>query len=55
MNILKTLKQLIIGFIVICNRTRVPLVWEWFYTKTTVDFKIGDIEFLNWRGIVKQA
>lgn len=41
-------------FIVICNRTRVPLVWEWPYTKTTVDFKIGDVEFPNWRGIVKQ-
>ena len=41
-------------FIVICNRTRVPLVWEWSYTKTTVDFKIGDVEFPNWRGIVKQ-
>ena len=41
-------------FIVICNRTRVPLVWEWSHTKTTVDFKIGDVEFPNWRGIVKQ-
>jgi hypothetical protein len=41
-------------FIVVCNRTRVPLVWEWSYTKTTVDFKIGDVEFPNWRGIVKQ-
>ena len=29
-------------------------MWEWPHTKTTVDFKIGDVEFLNWRGIVKQ-
>ena len=27
---------------------------EWTHTKTTVDFKIGDVEFPNWRGIVKQ-
>lgn len=41
-------------FIVVCNKTRTPLVWEWPYTKTTVDFKIGDITFKNWRGVVKQ-
>ena len=41
-------------FIVICNRTRQPLVWEWPYTKTEVDFKIGDVSFPNWRGIVQK-
>ena len=41
-------------FIVICNRTRVPLVWEWPYTKTEVDFQIGTVKFSNWRNIVKQ-
>lgn len=41
-------------FIVICNRTRQPLVWEWPYTKTEVDFKIGEVKFSNWRNIVKQ-
>lgn len=41
-------------FIVICNRTRVPLVWEWPYTKTEVDFAINNTKFINWRGIVKQ-
>lgn len=41
-------------FIVICNRTRTPLVWEWPYTKTDVDFQIGTVKFPNWRGIVKQ-
>ena len=29
-------------------------MWEWSHTKTTVDFKIGDVEFPNWRDIVKQ-
>ena len=41
-------------FIVICNRTRVPLVWEWPYTKTEVDFALNNTKFTNWRGIVKQ-
>ena len=41
-------------FIVVCNRTRQPLVWEWPYTKTEVDFQIGKVKFPNWRGIVKQ-
>lgn len=41
-------------FIVICNRTRQPLVWEWPYTKTEVDFQIGTVKFTNWRNIVKQ-
>ena len=41
-------------FIVICNRTRVPLVWEWPYSKTIIDFKIGDIKFINWRNTVKE-
>lgn len=50
----KDFKILDYRFIVICNRTRIPLVWEWPHTKTLVDFKIGDVEFPNWRGIVKQ-
>ena len=41
-------------FIVVCNRTRQPLVWEWPYTKTEVDFQIGTVKFTNWRNIVKQ-
>ena len=41
-------------FIVICNRTRTPLVWEWSHTKTDVDFVLGDTKFENWRGIVKR-
>ena len=41
-------------FIVICNRTRVPLVWEWPHTKTVLDLTVGDYKLPNWRGIVKQ-
>ena len=41
-------------FIVICNRTRQPLVWEWNKTKTETDFSINNITFPNWRGIVKR-
>ena len=41
-------------FIVICNRTRTPLVWEWPYTKTEIDFEINGVKFINWRNIVKQ-
>ena len=41
-------------FIVICNRTRVPLVWEWTHTKTVLDLTVGDYKLPNWRGIVKQ-
>ena len=41
-------------FIVICNRTRQPLVWEWPYTKTSLDIKVGEVELPNWRGVVKQ-
>ena len=41
-------------FIVICNRTRQPLVWEWPYTKTEIDFEINSVKFINWRNIVKQ-
>ena len=33
-------------FIVVCNRTRVPLVWEWPYSKTITDFKIGDVKLI---------
>ena len=41
-------------FIVICNRTRQPLVWEWPYTKTEIDFEINGVKFINWRNTVKQ-
>lgn len=41
-------------FIVICNRTRQPLVWEWPYTKTEIDFEINGVKFINWRNVVKQ-
>ena len=41
-------------FIVICNRTRQPLVWEWNKTKTETDFAINNVQFPNWRGIVKK-
>lgn len=41
-------------FIVVCNRTRVPLVWEWPYTKTEIDFEINGVKFVNWRNVVKQ-
>lgn len=50
----KDFKILDYRFIVICNRTRTPLVWEWPYTKTEVDFIINNNKFTNWRGIVKQ-
>lgn len=41
-------------FIVICNRTRQPLVWEWNKTKTETDVAINSVQFPNWRGIVKK-
>ena len=41
-------------FIVICNRTRQPLVWEWLYTKSLSDVKLGNVTLPNWRGIVKK-
>ena len=41
-------------FIVICNRTRTPLVWKWPYTKTEIDFEINGTKFINWRNTVKQ-
>ena len=39
-------------FIVINNKTRVPLVWECPFTKTEVTFKCGDYTIKNWREIV---
>ena len=41
-------------FIVICNKTRQPLVWEWNKTKTDIDIAINGVNFPNWRGIVKK-
>lgn len=43
-------------FIVICNRTRNPLVWEYYDTKRETDMvygKDGQIKLRNWRNIVK--
>lgn len=50
----KDFKILDYRFIVICNRTRVPLVWEWPYTKTETDFSINSTVFTNWRNTVKR-
>lgn len=41
-------------FIVICNRTRQPLVWEWTHTHTVLDLNVGGVKLPNWRGIVKR-
>lgn len=41
-------------FIVICNRTRQPLVWEWTHTHTVLDLNLNGLKLPNWRGIVKR-
>lgn len=41
-------------FIVICNKTRTPLVWFFPLTQTEVDIKIKDVIMRNWRGLVKE-
>lgn len=41
-------------FIVISNRTRKPLVWEFPQTQTITDLKLGEHELRNWRGIAKE-
>jgi hypothetical protein len=43
-------------FIVVCNRTRNPLVWEYYDTKRETDMVYGkdrQIKLRNWRRIVK--
>ena len=41
-------------FLVICNKTRNPKVWEWRYTWTIEDIKINNVIIRNWRSIVKE-
>ena len=43
-------------FIVICNRTRIPLVWEYEDTQCTIDVEYADGKFIckNWRSIVTE-
>lgn len=41
-------------FIVISNRTRKPLVWEFPQTQTITDLKLGEHKLRNWRGIAKE-
>lgn len=41
-------------FIVICNRTRNPLVWEWTHTWDINNVVLGNYTLPNWRGIVKE-
>lgn len=41
-------------FIVISNRTRKPLVWEFPQTQTITDLKLGEHELRNWRGIAEE-
>lgn len=38
-------------FIVICNKTRKPLVWEFPHTKAITDLELGGNKLRNWRGI----
>ena len=41
-------------FIVISNRTRKPLVWEFPQTQTITDLKLGEHKLRNWRGIAEE-
>lgn len=41
-------------FIVICNKTRVPLVWEWKYTWSINDVVLGNYTLPNWRSILTE-
>lgn len=41
-------------FIVISNRTRKPLVWEFPQTQAITDLKLGEHKLRNWRGITKE-
>ena len=41
-------------FIVISNRTRKPLVWEFPQTQTITDLKLGEHKLRNWRSIAKE-
>lgn len=41
-------------FIVISNKTRKPLVWEFPETQTITDLKLGEYKLRNWRSIVEE-
>lgn len=41
-------------FIVISNRTRKPLVWEFPQTRAITDLKLGEHKLRNWRGIAEE-
>lgn len=41
-------------FIVISNRTRKPLVWEFPQTRAITDLKLGEHKLSNWRGIAEE-
>lgn len=41
-------------FIVISNRTRKPLVWEFPQTQAITDLKLGEHKLRNWRGIAEE-
>lgn len=41
-------------FIVISNRTRKPLVWEFPQTQAITDLKLGEHKLRNWRGIARE-
>ena len=41
-------------FIVISNRTRKPLVWEFPQTRAITDLKLGEHKLRNWRSIAKE-
>lgn len=41
-------------FIVVCNRTRNPLVWEFKDTFSIGDLNYGNLTLRNWRSIVKE-
>lgn len=41
-------------FIVISNKTRKPLVWEFPQTRTIIDLRIGEHKLRNWRNIAKE-
>ena len=40
-------------FIVVCNKTRNPKVWEFKHTKSETDLILGNVKLPNWRNIVK--
>ena len=54
----KDFKLLNYRFIVICNKTRTPLVWEYpdtqVLTSITLNTPKGEIELKNWRTLVKE-